>query len=106
MHEDRLNAGASAAAAREAAAAAGQPAPRRRQRGAAAWAAAVEDVVVLDEPAEPESSGDMYTDSRSGLGVGRAMWASNGGWETRQKQQGRCARRWLKWALKLARMLR
>ncbi|KAL4448446.1 hypothetical protein ABPG75_005665 [Micractinium tetrahymenae] len=66
VHEDRLDAGASAAAAHEAAAAAGQPAPRRRQRGAAAWAAAELEVVAMDEAAEPESSGDMYTDSRDG----------------------------------------
>lgn len=65
VHEDRLDAGASAAAAREAAAAAGAPAPRRRQRGGVAWAAAEEEVAAMDEVVEPESSGDMYTDSRS-----------------------------------------
>lgn len=65
MHEDRLNAGASAAAAREAAAEAGRP--RSRQRGApGAWAA--EEGLGLEEGAEegPTSSGEVRGAGRGG----------------------------------------
>ncbi|PSC70372.1 WD40 YVTN repeat-like-containing domain,Bromodomain isoform [Micractinium conductrix] len=60
VHEDRLNAGASAAAAREAADEAGRPRDRRERAAAAAWA---EEAAEEGAEGADASSGDEYLDN-------------------------------------------